>query len=112
MIANGGVLNGVRLLKPETVDLMRKDHLPPELKGIAGGKSGLGFGLNFAVVKDVSKLGSEGRVGEYFWGGMANTLFWIDPEEDILAIFMTNILPSGLYPLRVDMRNLVYGALE
>lgn len=111
MIANSGTLNGVRLLKKETVDMMRQDQLPDSLNGIAGGKQGLGFGLNFAVVNDVSKLGSAGRKGEFFWGGMANTLFWIDPDEKLVAMMMTNILPSGLYPLRKDMRNFVYGAL-
>lgn len=111
MVANGGELDGTRLLKASTVDLMRKDQLPQNLKGIAGGDQGLGFGLNFAVVKDVTKTGSKGRQGEYFWGGMANTLFWIDPDEEVVALMMTNILPSGLYPLRKDMRNLVYDAL-
>jgi len=112
MVANGGTLNSTRLLKPETVDLMRRDHLPENLKGIAGGKLGLGFGLNFTVVKDVEKLGSKGRVGEYNWGGMANTLFWIDPVEDIVAVMMVNILPSGIYKLREEMRDHVYGALK
>lgn len=111
MIANGGALDGVQILKPETVSLMADDHLPDTLNGIAGGKAGLGFGLNFAVVKDVAKNGGSGRVGEYFWGGMANTLFWIDPEEEIVALLMTNILPSNVFPLRNDMRKYVYGAL-
>jgi len=111
MIANGGELNGVRLLKPDTVKMMAQDHLPGGLNGIAGGKAGLGFGLNFAVVKDVSKNGGAGREGEYFWGGMANTLFWIDPKEDIVAMLMTNVLPSNVFPLRNDMRKYVYEAL-
>ena len=112
MLASGGSHNGVRLLKQSTVDMMREDQLPDNLAGIAGGKQGLGFGLNVAVVKDVQKSGGKGRNGEYFWGGMANTLFWIDPQEQVVAMMMTNILPSGLYPLRNDMRRLVYGALD
>ena len=111
MIANGGALDGVRLLKPETVAMMSRDQLPESLQGIAGGKAGLGFGLNFAVVKDVEKNGGFGREGEFFWGGMANTLFWIDPQEDIVAILMTNVMPSGIFPLRNDMRKYVYEAL-
>ena len=91
---------------------MVKDQLPSSLNGIAEGKAGLGFGLNFAVVKDVEKNGKVGRVGEYFWGGLANTLFWIDPEEEIVAILMTNILPSSIYPLRNEMRKYVYGAMK
>jgi len=111
MIANGGALGGVRLLKPETVAMMRSDQLPKNLQGVGGGKLGLGFGLNFAVVLDTEKNGGKGRLGEYFWGGMANTLFWIDPKEDIVAILMTNVMPSGVFPLRNDMRKFVYEAL-
>ncbi len=111
MLANGGAYNNTRLLKASSVEMMRKDQLPDNLAGIAGGKQGLGFGLNVAVVKDIEKAGGKGRNGEYFWGGMANTLFWIDPEEQVVAMMMTNILPSGLYPLRKDMRRLVYDAL-
>ena len=111
MMANGGTLEGVRILKPETVAMMGRDQLPEALKGIAGGKAGLGFGLNFAVVKDIEKNGGFGNEGEIFWGGMANTLFWIDPKEDIVAILMTNVMPSGVFPLRNDMRKYVYEAL-
>jgi CubicO group peptidase (beta-lactamase class C family) len=113
MLANGGELDGARILKAETVALMAQDHLPKQLKGIAGGKQGLGFGLNFAVVKDVQKSSAGfGRKGEFFWGGMANTLFWVDPEEEIVALLMVNVLPSGVLPFRNDMRRLVYSALE
>lgn len=112
MVANGGELNGVRLLKADTVALMRENHLPDNLKGIAGGEQGLGFGLGFAVVQDVSKQGGKTNEGEYFWGGMANTIFWIDPTEELVAIFMTNILPSGIYPLRNELRDQIYSAAE
>jgi len=112
MVANGGELNGVRLLKAETVELMRRDHLPENLKGIAGGTQGLGFGLGFAVVQDGEKQGGSANVGEYFWGGMANTIFWIDPTSDVVAIFMTNILPSGIYPLRNELRDKINNAVE
>lgn len=112
MVANGGTLDGVRLLKEGTVALMREDHLPDNLEGIAGGTQGLGFGLGFAVVKDAEKQGGKANVGEYFWGGMANTIFWIDPASDTIAIFMTNILPSGIYPLRNELREQIYGAIE
>ncbi len=112
MVANGGELDGVRLLKPDTVAMMRRDHLPENLNGIAGGKQGLGFGLGFAVVHDVEKQGGKTNVGEYFWGGMANTIFWIDPSEEMVAIFMTNILPSGIYPLRNELRDQIYRAVD
>ena len=111
MVANGGTLDGVQILKPETVALMSKDQLPAALDGIANGKRGLGFGLDFAVVKDPAKFGGTGQAGEYFWGGMANTVFWIDPNEDIVAVLMTNVLPSGVYDVRGEMRKLVNDAV-
>lgn len=111
MVANGGTFDGVRYVKASTVEMMRKDQLPKELGGIAGGKAGLGFGLDFAVVNDVAKNGGATSKGEYFWGGYASTLFWIDPEEEVVAVLMTNFIPSRLYPLRNDMRKYVYGAL-
>ncbi|MBL4639009.1 MAG: beta-lactamase family protein [Kordiimonadaceae bacterium] len=111
MVANGGTLNGVMLVKSSTIDLMRSDQLPEALGGVGGGNLGLGFGLNFAVVKDITKAKSAGRVGEYFWGGLASTLFWIDPEEEVVAILMTNFMHSRVYPLRQEMRTQVYSAL-
>ncbi|UTW58463.1 beta-lactamase family protein [Kordiimonas sp. SCSIO 12603] len=111
MIANGGELDGVRLLKEKTVAMMRTNQLPGNLNGIAGGKQGLGFGLGFAVVQDPSVVKGQTNIGNYFWGGMANTIFWIDPKEELVVILMTNVLPSGIYPLRKDMRNKVYDAL-
>lgn len=112
MLLNGGELDGVRLLKAETVAMMTRDQLPDHLEGISGGKRGLGFGLNFGIVKDVSKRGGFGREGEFFWGGLANTIFWVDPAEEVVAILMTNILPQGVYPLSQDMHRLVYQALD
>lgn len=112
MIANGGVYEGTRLLKEDTVDMMRRDHLPDNLNGIAGGTQGLGFGLGFAVVKDVSKVNGKSEPGEYFWGGLANTVFWIDPTNDVVAIFMTNLLPPSAHPFRKELRDRIYGAVE
>lgn len=112
MITGDGELDGVRLLKKETVDLMRTNQLPENLDGIAGGTQGLGFGLNFAVVKDPSKVPGRTIEGEYFWGGMANTVFWIDPTNDVVAIFMTNILPPSVFPFRKELRNYIYNSVE
>lgn len=112
MLLNGGELEGRRILKADTVALMTTDQLPASLNGIANGSRGLGFGLGFAVVKDVAKQGGHGRVGEFFWGGMANTLFWVDPTEEIIAILMTNVFPNGVYPLGQEMHKFVYEALE
>ncbi|WP_262694240.1 serine hydrolase domain-containing protein [Kordiimonas aquimaris] len=111
MIANGGVYEGTRFLKEDTVEMMRRDHLPDNLNGIANGTQGLGFGLGFGVVIDTSKVNGKSELGEYHWGGLANTIFWIDPTNDVVAIFMTNILPSGIYPLRKELRDNIYNAV-
>jgi CubicO group peptidase (beta-lactamase class C family) len=72
---------------------------------------GVGFGLGFAVTCDPAKTLLPGSVGEYSWGGAASTYFWIDPKEELIAIFMTQLLPSTLHPLRRELRTLVYSAL-
>lgn len=109
MLANGGTVGGKRYLSPKTIDFMRRDHLPEGVK--FPWKNGVGFGLGFSVVNDPIALGTITSQGEYSWGGMASTMFWIDPKEDIVAILMTQHLPS-IDSLRKDMRSLVYQALE
>ncbi len=109
MVANGGSYEGKRFLSPNTIDYMRQDHLPNGLT--MGFAKGVGFGLGFAVVNNPAATGSMSSKGEYFWGGLASTIFWIDPEEDIVAIFMTQYLPSNNSP-RADMRTMVYQAIE
>ncbi|KAF0175203.1 MAG: beta-lactamase [Alphaproteobacteria bacterium] len=119
MFLNGGELGGKHLLGRKTIELMTMNHLP-------GGKyltdlskslfsevayDGVGFGLGFAVTADPAKTLLPGSVGEYSWGGAASTYFWIDPKEELIAIFMTQLLPSTLYPLRRELRTLVYSAL-
>ena len=96
------------------------NHLPSRKELIEMSRSlfseavyaGLGFGLGFAVVLDRAKTLSPGNVGEYFWGGAASTAFWIDPRDDIAVVFMTQFLPSSTYPIRQQLRTLVYAALE
>ena len=72
---------------------------------------GIGFGLGFAVTTDPARALIPGSVGEYSWGGAASTYFWIDPKEDLITIFMTQFMPSTLYPLRRELRTAVYSAL-
>jgi len=120
MLAAGGTLNGHRLLGRKTIELMRMNHLPGgrQLTEMSrslfseAGNEGLGFGLGFAVVLDRAATMTAGSVGEYFWGGAASTAFWIDPVEDLIAIFMTQFIPSSTYPVRRDMRAMVNGAFE
>jgi CubicO group peptidase (beta-lactamase class C family) len=114
-ILNNGELNGVRLLGPRTVDLMTCNHLPPALIPIAfeGAEPmlGMGFGLGFGVMLDAAQSGVMGSVGDLSWGGYAETFFWIDPQEDMIAIMMSQYLPSQFYPIRKEIRTTVYQAL-
>ena len=73
---------------------------------------GMGFGLGFSVIEDPAANGSMCSVGEFAWGGAASTAFWIDPVEELTAIFMTQLLPSSTYPLRRELRAAVYQALN
>jgi CubicO group peptidase (beta-lactamase class C family) len=85
MLLNGGQLDGVRLLAPRSVELMRTNVLTPSLSTFAPGS---GFGLDFAVIGDVVAAGGYYGKGTYFWGGAAGTWFWIDPSDDLIVVGM------------------------
>ena len=118
-LLRGGELEGQRLLGSRTVRRMATNSLPggQDLKqfGIPlfaeVGFDGQGFGLGFSVLQDPIAAGTLGTPGEYGWGGAASTAFWVDPAEEITAIFMTQLLPSSAYPIRTQLRQLVYSAL-
>ncbi|MCP4363147.1 MAG: beta-lactamase family protein [Chloroflexi bacterium] len=114
-ILNRGNWNDVRLLAPRTVGLMTCNHLPTELLPIAFEGSvpmlGMGYGLGFGVMLDVAQTGMMGSVGDHGWGGYAETYFWIDPTEEMVAILMAQYLPSQTYPIRQEFRTAVYQAL-
>ena len=114
MLLKGGELNGERLLGRKTVELMRQNHLPPELVPIRsseGPRPGMGHGLAASVWVDATHLAGMGSNGTYSWSGAANTHFWVDPTEELCAIFMTQLFPSGLYPVHAQFRTAVYQAL-
>ncbi len=119
MCANGGTLDGVRVLGRKTLDLMRMNHLPnrADLSSMSRSlfsetqNAGTGFGLGFAVVQDVARTMMPGSVGEYYWGGMFSTAFFIDPVERLHAVFMTQLSPSSLYPIRRELKTMIYAAL-
>jgi CubicO group peptidase (beta-lactamase class C family) len=73
---------------------------------------GTGFGLGWSVVTDVLATAQPGSDGTYSWGGMASTFFWIDPQEDLIVIQMTQLMPSSSYPIRPQLQQLVYAAIE
>jgi CubicO group peptidase (beta-lactamase class C family) len=120
MLLHGGALDGVRVLGRKTVELMAANHLP-------GGKdlhqlsismfseaayAGVGFGLGFGVTLDPARTLVPGNAGDFSWGGMASTYFWIDPREELIVVFMTQLMPSTSYPVRRELRTLVYSAFE
>ncbi len=120
MLLNWGELDGVRLLGRKTLELMTRNHLPGgrDITDLAQAGmfaevayAGVGFGLGFSVMQDPTRAQVVGTPGEYAWGGMANTAFWVDPVEDLIVIFMTQVVPSSSYPLRRELRTLTYGAL-
>lgn len=108
MLLNGGQLDAVRLLSRKTVELMTTDHLG-DIPGFWS--PGYGFGLGFAVLKDVGASGAPGSVGEYNWGGAAGTRFWVDPQEELIGIYMIQILPHTGLEYGTEFRNLTYQAI-
>jgi CubicO group peptidase (beta-lactamase class C family) len=119
MLLAGGQANGHRLISPSTLRLMTANHLPggKDLTALSRSlfsestNAGVGFGLGFAVVFDPVRAMVPSSPGEYYWGGAASTAFWIDPVEDIAVVFMTQLLGSSTYPVRRELRTLVYSAL-
>lgn len=119
MCLNGGTLDGVRIVGRKTLDLMTLNHLPggKDLASLSKSlfsetqNAGTGFGLGFAVNMDVAKSMMPGSVGEFYWGGMFSTAFFIDPVERIHMVFMTQLQPSNAYPIRRELKTLIYSAL-
>jgi CubicO group peptidase (beta-lactamase class C family) len=120
MMLGGGELDGRRVLGPKTVELMTLNHLPGgaemadfALPGSYGevGFDGMGFGLTMAVNSGPVASGVIGSKGEYSWGGAASTIFWVDPAEDLIVVFMTQLLPSGTFNFRGQLKALVYPAI-
>jgi len=116
MMLNGGELDGQRLLGRKTVEHMRKNHLPDNKDMAAMGQAvwsetsydGIGFGLGFAVVIDPVKANIITSPGEHHWGGAASTFFWLDPAESLYTVFFAQLMPSSTYPVRQELRSLVY----
>ena len=118
-LLNRGELDGVRLLGDRTVRYMASNHLPGGADLQQFGRplfaeapfNGMGFGLGFSVLIDPVATHTLGSAGEFAWGGAASTAFWVDPVERITVVFMTQLLPSSTYPIRSQLRQLVYSAL-
>ncbi len=119
MLLNKGELDGARLLGRKTVEYMASNHLPGNCDLAAMGQpvfsetpyEGIGFGLGFSVVVDPAAANVLDSPGEFAWGGAASTYFWIDPREEVIVVFLTQLLPSSTYPIRRELKTLVYQAL-
>ena len=119
MLRRGGELDGVRILGPRTVRYTTRNHLPGGRDLEAIGRplfaettfDGVGFGLGFSVTLDPVANRVLASLGEFAWGGAASTFFFVDPTEDLTALFFTQLLPSSTYPIRPLLRQLVYQAL-
>jgi CubicO group peptidase (beta-lactamase class C family) len=109
MLLNGGELEGTRILGRETVELMTRDHLGDI--PIWGDVGSYGFGLGFMVNPDRGDSGSILSPGSFGWGGMAHTTFWVDPEEELIGIFLIQILPRAPIAYRDLFKPLVYQAI-
>jgi CubicO group peptidase (beta-lactamase class C family) len=119
MLLNDGELEGRRLLSPRTLRRMRQNHLPGggDLESVGRPLfaettyAGVGFGLGFSVLLDPVAFKTLGNPGEFGWGGAASTFFLVDPVDQVVVIFMTQLVPSSTYPIRSELRQLVYQAL-
>jgi CubicO group peptidase (beta-lactamase class C family) len=119
MLMNQGELDGKRLLSRKTIEFMRLNQLPNNGDLASMGQpvwsetnyEGIGFGIGWAVVLDPAKANIIASVGEHHWGGAASTFFWLDPEEEMFVIFLTQLIPSSTYPIRRELRSRVYQAL-
>jgi CubicO group peptidase (beta-lactamase class C family) len=117
MMRRKGELDGVRLLGRKTVEYMTCNHLPGDLADMGQpvftetSYEGIGFGLGVSVMLNPAKAKVMGSPGEYAWGGYASTAFWIDPQEDMTVIFLTQLIPSSAYQIRRQLRVLTYQAL-
>ncbi|WP_133366080.1 serine hydrolase domain-containing protein [Qipengyuania sediminis] len=119
MLLNRGELGGARILAPKTLALMTRNFLPggADLASISRSlfsestSAGSGFGLGFATVIDPAKTLMPASEGEFYWGGAYSTAFFVDPLEGVTMVFMTQLYPSSAYPVRRQLKILIYAAL-
>ena len=119
MLLNGGALDGAQILSPKTIELMTANHIPGGQDLTQMSKSlfseaemaGIGFGLGFATTIDSAATLTPCSTGDFYWGGMYSTAFFVDPVEDIIMIFMTQLLPSTTFPVRREIKTMIYSAL-
>lgn len=119
MLLGNGAVDGVRLVGRKTIELMTANHLPnnEDLTQWAQGSfsetsnEGYGFGLGFSVNLGAGATATAGSAGEYAWGGAASTIFWVDPVEEMVVVFMTQFMPSATFNFRGQLKSLIYPAI-
>jgi CubicO group peptidase (beta-lactamase class C family) len=117
MLRGRGALADVRLLAPKTVEVMTSNALPGDIASMGQPVfsevpfDGIGFGLGVAVTLDPARAKTLASRGDFGWGGMASTVFWVDPALELSLVFLTQLMPSSSYPLRKELRALVYSSL-
>jgi CubicO group peptidase (beta-lactamase class C family) len=120
MLLGGGELDGRRIIGSRTLDFMVSNHLPGggdiaslSMSGFSETHNeGVGFGLGFATKTDPVRNGNPASRGTYYWGGLASTLFWVDPQEELIVLFFTQLIPSSTFNFRGQLESLVYSALN
>mgnify|MGYP001814955047 FL=1 len=120
MLLQGGAVDGVRVIGRRTLDLMTANHLPGgvDMTQFATGSfseaayEGVGFGLGFAMTLDPVSNGHPSSPGCFYWGGLASTLFWVDPAEELVVVFATQLMPSRTFNFRGQLENIIYAALK
>lgn len=116
MLRRGGE-NGGRILSPNTLAFMRRNHLKGDIASMGPASfaeqpmEGMGFGLGGSVVLDPARSRVPGSIGDFSWGGMASTFFWTDPVLDLSVVFLTQLSPSSSYPSRAELKALVHAAV-
>ena len=107
MLLNGGSLDGARILSPSSVSLMTVDHIGE----IEFGGRGVGFGLGFSILKDLGARGTPGAVGEFGWGGAYHSTYWVDPVNDLVVVYFTQLIPARGVDDHSKLRSLIYQAV-
>ena len=109
--------SGDRLISPKTVAFMMHNHLPGEIASM-GPQSfseqpmeGMGFGIGGAVVLNPARAQTPGHIGDFSWGGMASTFFWLDRKAEVSVVFLTQLSPSSSYPSRAQLKGIIHGAM-
>lgn len=118
MLLRDGEVRGRQLVSVQTARLMRRNHLPGEIADMGPTSfaeqpmKGTGFGLGGSVLLNPKRAGIAGSIGDFSWGGIASTYFWIDPTRKLSVVFLTQLLPSSAYPSRAELKSLVMDALH